>query len=73
VELRRAALQLKELYGAFEKIRELIPLGGYTPGMDTRTDRAVQIAPAIQRFLCQEVGEGADLADSQGRLQALIR
>ncbi|GLX12962.1 flagellum-specific ATP synthase FliI [Pseudomonas straminea] len=73
VELRRAALQLKELYGAFEKIRELIPLGGYTPGMDARTDRAVQIAPAIQRFLCQEVGEGADLADSQGRLQALIR
>ena len=38
----------------------LIPLGGYTPGADIKTDRAVQLAPTIERFLRQEVGEAAE-------------
>jgi flagellum-specific ATP synthase len=72
-EQRSAARQFKELYGAFEKIKELIPLGGYTPGMDAKTDRAVQLAPAIERFLRQEVGEDAELSDSGALLRGLVR
>lgn len=68
-----AARQFKELYNAFEKIKELIPLGGYTPGMDGKTDRAVQLAPALERFLRQEVGEGSDLAASIATLQGLMK
>lgn len=68
-----AARQLKELYSTFEKIKELIPLGGYTPGADAKTDRAVQLAPAIERFLRQEVGDGAELEASITTLQNLIR
>jgi flagellum-specific ATP synthase len=68
-----AARQLKELYSTFEKIKELIPLGGYTPGADAKTDRAVQLAPAIERFLRQEVGDGAELEASITILQNLIR
>ena len=67
-----AARQLKELYSTFEKIRELIPLGGYTPGMDPKTDRAVQLAPTIERFLRQEVGEAAELEPSIATLQNII-
>ncbi|MBA1274837.1 flagellar protein export ATPase FliI [Stutzerimonas azotifigens] len=67
-----AARQLKELYGTFEKIKELIPLGGYTPGMDTKTDRAVQLAPRIERFLRQEVGEAAELQTSLATLQGVL-
>ncbi len=67
-----AARQLKELYGTFEKIRELIPLGGYTPGMDAKTDRAVQLAPRIERFLRQEVGEAAELQTSLASLQGVL-
>ena len=68
-----AARQLKELYSTYEKIKELIPLGGYTPGMDAKTDRSVQLAPAIERFLRQEVGNGAELEQSIGILQSIVK
>ena len=55
------ARQFKEFYTTYEKIRELIPLGGYTPGMDTKTDRAVQLASSLERYLRQEVGAEAEL------------
>ena len=71
-EHRNAARLLKELYSTYEKIRELIPLGGYTPGADARTDRAVQLAPAIERFLRQETGQDADLDFSVRTLQQLL-
>jgi len=70
---QKAARQLKEFYSTYEKIRELIPLGGYTPGMDMKTDQAVQLAPAIERFLRQEVGVGADLEQSLASLTSIIK
>jgi flagellum-specific ATP synthase len=72
-EQRTAARLFKEFYSTYEKIKELIPLGGYTPGMDAKTDRAVQLAPRLERFLRQEVGEGADLAECVTQLQGLMR
>ena len=72
-EHQRAARQLKELHSTFEKIREMIPLGGYTPGMDGKTDRAVQLAPRIERFLRQEVADAADLDASVTALTRLVR
>jgi flagellum-specific ATP synthase len=69
---RGAARQLKELYSTYEKIRELIPLGGYVPGMDAKTDRAVQLAPNIERFLRQDTGQEADLASSVASMQQLL-
>ncbi len=68
-----AARQLKELYSTYEKIKELIPLGGYTPGADAKTDRAVKLAPVIERFLRQEVGEAAELETSLALLQEVLR
>jgi flagellum-specific ATP synthase len=68
-----AARQFKEFYSTYEKIKELIPLGGYTPGMDIKTDQSVQLAPAIERFLRQEVGAGADLEQSITGLRSIIR
>jgi flagellum-specific ATP synthase len=68
-----AARQFKELYSTFEKIKELIPLGGYSAGMDSKTDRSVQLAPSMERFLRQEVGVGADLGTSISTLQSLTK
>lgn len=68
-----AGRQFKEFYSTFEKIKELIPLGGYTPGMDARTDRAVQLAPSLERFLRQEVGVAAELGASIATLQSIIK
>jgi flagellum-specific ATP synthase len=70
---QQAARQLKEYYSTYEKIKELIPLGGYTPGMDIKTDQSVQLAPAIERFLRQELGQGAALEQCLADLKNVIR
>jgi len=70
---QQAARQLKELYSTYEKIKELIPLGGYTPGMDLKTDQSVQLAPAIERFLRQELGQGAALEQCLVDLKNIVR
>ena len=67
-----AARQFKEFNATYERIRELIPLGGYTPGMDARTDRAVQLAPTLERFLRQETGDGADLDSAIATLHSIL-
>lgn len=67
-----AAREVKEMQGAFERIRELIPLGGYAQGMDPLTDRAVKLAPAIEGFLRQDVHEGANLQQSLALLTKLV-
>ncbi|VXC27650.1 flagellum-specific ATP synthase [Pseudomonas sp. 8AS] len=72
-EQRGAARLFKEYSSTYEKIKELIPLGGYTPGMDAKTDRSVQLAPRLERFLRQEVGEGADLDECIQQLRGLMQ
>ncbi|WP_150301525.1 flagellar protein export ATPase FliI [Pseudomonas profundi] len=72
-EHQQAARQLKELYSTFERIREMIPLGGYTPGMDGKTDRSVQLAPRIERFLRQDVQDAAELEQSVSALTRLVK
>jgi flagellum-specific ATP synthase len=72
-EQRVAARQFKEFHGTYEKIKELIPMGGYTAGMDSKTDRSVQLAPRLERFLRQDVGEGADLDECVMQLQRLVQ
>lgn len=70
---QQAARQLKEYYSTYEKIKELIPLGGYTPGMDLKTDQSVQLAPTIERFLRQELGQGAALEQCLADLKNIVR
>jgi flagellum-specific ATP synthase len=72
-EQRVAARQFKEFHGTYEKIKELIPMGGYTAGMDSKTDRSVQLAPRLERFLRQDVGEGADLDECVMQRQRLVQ
>lgn len=67
-----AARQFKEFSGTYERIKELIPLGGYTPGMDVKTDRAVQLAPMLERYLRQETADGAELGASVATLQSIV-
>ena len=68
-----AARTFKEYSSTYEGIKDLIPLGGYTPGMDPVTDRAVKLAPNIERFLRQDVGVGAPLNLCIDTLQSIVK
>lgn len=58
---QQSARTVKQLYATYMSIKPLIPLGGYVAGADPAADRAVNLYPAIDRFLCQEMDEAAPL------------
>jgi flagellum-specific ATP synthase len=58
---QQSARLIKQMYASYMTIKPLIPLGGYVAGVDPTVDRAVQLNPAINHFLCQDVDEAAPL------------
>lgn len=70
---QRAARTIKQLYSEYATIKPMLPLGGYVPGTDPLVDRAVALAPAIHRYLQQEVGQDAVLDNAVEDLQALVQ
>ncbi|KJL96695.1 flagellar protein export ATPase FliI [Enterobacter chengduensis] len=70
---QRAARTLKQLYAEYQSIKPLIPLGGYVAGADPLADKAVNLAPAITRFLQQEVQDAAPLEKTIADLSALAQ
>lgn len=70
---QRAARTLKQLYAEYQSIKPLIPLGGYVAGADPLADKAVNLSPAITRFLQQEVQDAAPLDKTIADLNALAQ
>ncbi|MGC6096671.1 flagellar protein export ATPase FliI [Citrobacter portucalensis] len=72
-EHQLAARTLKQLYAEYQSIKPLIPLGGYVAGADPLADKAVWLAPAITKFLQQEVQDSALLGETIADLQTLVQ
>jgi flagellum-specific ATP synthase len=68
----QAARRLKEMAARYAEVRELIPLGGYVPGADPVTDRAVALYPRIEQFLRQDLAEAAPYAATAAQLEELM-
>jgi flagellum-specific ATP synthase len=71
-EHSNAARKLKATMAKHARVRDLIPLGAYTPGADPETDRAVRLQPHIEAFLCQGTREGAPLDTCVTQLQGMM-
>ncbi|MGL5537351.1 MAG: lateral flagellar FliI-like assembly ATPase LfiI, partial [Aeromonas veronii] len=56
-EWQKLAVTLRQLWGRYQQVRELLPLGGYQPGADPQMDEAVQRYPGIAAFLQQGLHE----------------
>jgi flagellum-specific ATP synthase len=67
-----AARALKAAMARHDRVRDLIPLGAYVPGADPITDRAVQLHPRIEEFLCQGTKEAAPYAPCVSQLEKLM-
>ncbi|MFK3660120.1 flagellar protein export ATPase FliI [Scandinavium sp. NPDC088450] len=70
---RKAAINLKQLYAEYQNIKPLIPLGGYVAGADPLADKAVKLAPAIARFLQQQVHDASLLDQTLTDLKTLAQ
>jgi flagellum-specific ATP synthase len=67
------AREVRRLMGALRDVKELIEIGAYQPGSDPLVDRARQLAPAIESFLQQPMGDSTPAAESWGWLQRIVR
>ena len=64
--------RLKQLYARYQRNRDLISVGAYSPGSDPMLDEAIVLFPRIEAFLQQGIHERADITESLGQLAALF-
>jgi flagellum-specific ATP synthase len=67
------AREVRRLMGALRDVRELIEIGAYQAGSDPLVDRARTLAPQIDAFLQQPMGEITPPAESWAWLQRIVR
>jgi flagellum-specific ATP synthase len=66
------ARRLRHLHAKYEKARDLIQLGAYSPGHDAELDAAVRLHEAIAAMLQQDMNRSATLASSVEALHAVL-
>ena len=68
----RAAQELRRLIASYEQKRDLIALGAYSRGSDRYVDRAMDLMPAIERYLTQGPDEQSTMAQAVEGLVRLV-
>jgi flagellum-specific ATP synthase len=68
----KLARRLKQLYAHYQRGRDLISVGAYTPGSDQLLDEAVALFPRIATFLQQDIVERTSSKESFDQLVALF-
>ncbi|WP_299596971.1 flagellar protein export ATPase FliI [uncultured Microbulbifer sp.] len=69
---QRQAQRLKQLFSRYQRNRDLISVGAYSPGHDPELDQAVQRYPYIEHFLQQGMDERADIESTTAALATLV-
>lgn len=69
---QQQAQRLKKLFSVYQRNRDLISVGAYSPGHDPLLDQAVQKFPQIEAYLQQKMQDQAPIAQSQQRLTELV-
>ncbi|AVR98138.1 flagellar protein export ATPase FliI [Pseudoduganella armeniaca] len=71
-EHQTQARRLKQLFSRYERSRDLIAVGAYTPGTDPVLDQAIKLHDRIEHFLQQKITERVDMLESLGQLSTLF-
>lgn len=71
-EQQGQANTFKKFYSTYEKSRDLIAVGAYSPGHDARLDTAVELHPRLVEFLQQGMNEAVDLDRSCATLEEIV-
>ncbi|AMX03172.1 flagellar protein export ATPase FliI [Microbulbifer thermotolerans] len=69
---QRNAQRFKQLFSCYQRNRDLISVGAYSPGQDPLLDEAVQLYPRMESFLRQSIGERANIDDARQAMTALL-
>jgi len=71
-EHQTQARRLKQLFSRYERSRDLIAVGAYTPGTDPVLDQAIKLHDRIEHFLQQKITERVTMPESLGQLTTLF-
>jgi flagellum-specific ATP synthase len=69
IELAR---RFRQTLSAYEHNRDLISIGAYQRGSDSRVDTAIRLWPSIQKFLQQDLRQRVDFAASLTALASVL-
>jgi flagellum-specific ATP synthase len=70
---QRLTRRLKQLYSRYQRNRDLIAVGAYSPGSDPVLDEAIALHPKIESFLQQAINERSGIAESMSGLSSLFQ
>ncbi|QEA39703.1 flagellar protein export ATPase FliI [Pistricoccus aurantiacus] len=71
-EQQRESQRFKQLFSSYQRNRDLISVGAYSPGHDPQLDEAVKRYPALEGFLQQRIDERADIVPARQALSQAI-
>jgi flagellum-specific ATP synthase len=71
-EEREVVRQAREAMAAYANMEELIRIGAYRAGADPLVDRAIELNPAVERFLSQAPNEATSLEASFAGLAGIL-
>jgi flagellum-specific ATP synthase len=66
------ARRFRQTLGVYQQNRDLINIGAYQKGSDPRIDQAIELWPAMQKFLTQQIHERVSHAEAVNALRALF-
>lgn len=69
---QRQSRVFKQYFSRYQRNRDLISVGAYSPGHDPQLDEAVKRFPELEHFLQQNINESATIDASRQALNALV-
>jgi flagellum-specific ATP synthase len=67
-EHKAAARKFRDIMATYDEVKDLIRIGMYQKGMNSKTDLAVEMMEDLNRFLKQDVGEESGFDTTRQRL-----
>ena len=64
--------EFKQMYSRYQRSRDLISVGAYSPGSDPQLDRAIRLYPKIEAFLQQDLQDSTHYAECRRRLAEVL-
>ena len=69
---QQAAVKIKEILATFREMEDLINIGAYRTGSNSKVDRSIRLMAPIEDFLRQEVDERTALDIAREQLLELV-
>jgi len=68
----KLAMNARELWSEYERVRDLVEVGAYRQGADPKVDQAIAAYPRIVSFLRQDIGAKATREESLSLLKTAV-